>query len=429
MIVKNIRVGGFANLESFDVELLDFNALIGLNNYGKSNVISAIAFGVGFIGASVGKKDNMMAYSPFIPLNVHIDDAPFHFEIEFETSIDKAKYLVNYGFSFDWIKDKSSSGKEIRSEFLKVKEALDSKFQLHINREFDDANYLSSPTGRCNKKIKIKSDELVVNKLLNYDDLFYWRILEQINNMDILSVNTLEHPDHLFRRISNGVARVDYSLAVPKEEDVAFFIYSLKKLDQANYSLFVDAMKTLLPCVDEFSPEEIDFKKLRPKEAKKLPLTFPDKIYDIIVKEKNINQSTSILHLSSGSQKLFYVTAMAIAAEINRVPLILLEELENSIHPGLLQKLLQILNGILEHTKVMITSHSPYLLQYMDIEQVSIGMPNDKGLAIFRKIRKNKVRKITAMAAGEGMSVGDLIFDQMIDSSMGESELLTQLCD
>src|SRR5690606_11549845 len=117
-----------------------------------------IAFGVGFIGASVGKKDNMMAYSPFIPLNVHIDDAPFHFEIEFETSIDKTKYSVNYGFSFDWIKDKSSSGKQIRSEFLKVKDALDSKFQLHINREFDDANYLSSPTGRCNKKIKIKSD-------------------------------------------------------------------------------------------------------------------------------------------------------------------------------------------------------------------------------------------------------------------------------
>lgn len=429
MNIKNIKVGGFANLDKFDIPLSKFNALIALNNYGKSNVISAIDFAIDFIGAPTNQKDDMMAFKPFIPLNTHIDKDPFSFEIEFETQVSNSSHLVQYGFSFDWIKDKKAAGKQIRNEYLKIKNALDSKFQLYISRELTEANYLPSTTGRCNKKIKIKTDELVVNKLLNYDDLFFWEILEKINSIKILSVNTLEHPDRLFRTISGNVAKNEYSLAIPKEEDVAFFIYSLKELDQANYRIFSDAMKTLLPCVSNFAPQEIDFKKIRPKQNKNIPLSFPDKIYDIAVQEKNINQPSSIHYLSSGSQKLFYVTAMAIAAEINRVPLILLEELENSIHPGLMQKLLQILDGILEHTKVVVTSHSPYLLQYLETDQISIGMPNKKGLAIFRKIKKTKIKKAVALAASEGLSIGDLIFDQMIDSAMGESDFLTQLCE
>jgi len=430
MKFNKVKVGGFANVETFEAELSNFNALIALNNYGKSNVISAIKFAIDFITAPTVQKDRMMAYKPFIPLNIHIDNNPFEFEVELEVFSDDKVHILQYGFSFDWIKDEVADGRQIRSEHLKIKEKkADSKPLLYINRNSNEASYLPSPTGRCNKAIKIKSDELVVNKLLNYDDLFYWEFLKEIENLQILSVDTLEHPDRLFRRISGEVAKNEYSLAVPEETDVSFFIYSLKKLDSKNYSLFKDAMKTLLPCVSEFNPEELDFSKLKANKDKKAPLTFPDKFYDISVKETYVNQVTSINHLSSGSQKLFYVTAMAMAAEINRVPLVLLEELENSIHPGMMQKLLQILNGILEHTRIILTSHSPYLLQYLDTDKISIGLPNKKGLAIFKKIKKTKVKKLASLAASEGMSTGDLIFDLMIDSSMGESNVLTSFCE
>lgn len=429
MNLTNIGVAGISNLERFELGLSKFNPIVALNNFGKSNVISAIDFAIDFISARTSKKDDMMAFKPFIPLNIHIDKLPFEFTIEFELSLDDDIQTVQYGFSFDWIKDKKADGKQIRSEYLKVKSANDTKFKAYISRQFNDALYLPSSTGRCDKVIKIKSDELVINKLLNFDDLFYWSVLESINNLSILSVNTLEDPNRLFRKIVGDVAKTGYSLNVPKEEDVAFFIFSLMKLNHAYYSIFTDAIKTMLPCLIEFEPYEIDFKKFRTKKKTDLPLTFPDTIYDINVREKNSNQTTAINYLSSGSQKLFYVLAMAIAAEINNVPLIIFEELENSIHPGLLQKLLQILDGILENTKVLLTSHSPYLLQYLNIEQTSIGIPNNKGLAIFKKVKKTKIKKVANLAASEGISVGDLIFDQMIDSALGESEFLNELCD
>ncbi|RDC54340.1 ATP-binding protein [Pedobacter chinensis] len=429
MLIKRIEVGGFANLDRFQLELSKFNALVALNNYGKSNAIFALDFAIDFIKANTAKKDNMMAYMPYIPTNIHNDKLPYHFEIEFETGLKKDIQTVLYAFSFDWIKNKKKDGKIIRSESLKVKSAKEAKFKTYILREFEKATYLPSPSGRCDRTVKIKSDELVINKLLNFDDLFYLSILAEINEISILNVNTLEHPDKLFRRIAQDVVKTEYSVKVPEEFDVAFFIYSLEKLKSPFYNIFRDAVMTLLPCLEDFEPVEIDMKAISSRKKVNVPLEFPEKIYDIQVKERNCNQYTAIDRLSSGSQKLFYVLAMAIAAEINKVPLITFEELENSIHPGLLQKLLQILSGILENTKIMITSHSPYLLQYLDAEQISIGMPNKKGLATFRKIKKSKLKKITDIAQQEGMSFGDFIFDQMIDSAMGESEVLNELCD
>src|SRR5690606_12316427 len=148
---------------------------------------------------------------------------------------------------------------------------------------------------------------------------------------------------------------------------------------------------------------------------------FPERLYDIRVKEVNNNQQTSIDLLSSGSQKIFYILALTIAAELNKTPLITFEELENSIHPGLLQRLLIIIDGLTDNTKVLLTSHSPYLIQYLDISKIKIGMPNSKGLATFEEIKKAKFSKVVKIAEEEGVSVGDVIFDKLIECSNNES--------
>lgn len=429
MEIKRVSASGFANLDSFDLELSKFNALVALNNYGKSNAIMAVDFGIDFIGASPELRRNMMAFRPFIPINIYTEKKPFCFEVELEYKFINEDCNVLYGFSFDWAKDKKGEGKIIRSEYLKIKTlAKDSKYRQLISREDNKALYLPSASGRCDKPLKVREDELALNKLQNFDELFYIDLLDAIDTIEPLSVNTLQHPNKLFRTITDEVVKTEYSLDIPKDSDVAFFIYSLKMLDKRRFSLFSDVVKSLLPSLVEFDPIEIDVKGMRNKKKIDVPLTFPEKIYDISVKEKNCNQFTAIASLSSGSQKLFYVLAMAVAAEINEVPLIMFEELENSIHPGLLQKLLQVLAGLMEKTKVLITSHSPYLLQYLDIDEISIGIPNKKGLAVFKKIKKTKMRKATELASQAGISIGDLIFDQMIESAYGESKFLNQLC-
>lgn len=154
----------------------------------------------------------------------------------------------------------------------------------------------------------------------------------------------------------------------------------------------------------------------------------PEKFYDIRVKESYNNQETSINSISDGSKKIFYVLAVSIGADINKIPLVMFEELENSIHPALFQKLLITLNALCENTKMVISSHSPYLIKYLNAEKLKIGIPNNDGIAMFKSIKASKISRISKMASEEGVSIGDYVFSLMLDASLGDSESLNEIC-
>jgi len=57
------------------------------------------------------------------------------------------------------------------------------KFNTHISRHKGKSFYKSSETGRCDKNILIEDDNLIVNKLTNYDDLFYVEVIKELTNL------------------------------------------------------------------------------------------------------------------------------------------------------------------------------------------------------------------------------------------------------
>lgn len=429
--IVSIKIDGYANLDNVSLDLGKFNALVALNNFGKSNLISGIEFGVDFIKRPIETKKRMMAFKPVIPINKTLAFRPFSFEIEIIKKQKKEEQVIKYGYAFDWVKNDKSKGRRIKSEFLKVKtNKSDSKYKTYVNRTLKDSYYMPSPSARCDKHILIEKEDLLLNKLKNFDDLFYIDILKDLNNISVIHVDTLRDPDKLFRTIEGKIVHTDYSLEVPRSSDVGFFIYSLMKKDSNLFELFKDSIKSLLPSIEDFECLEIDLKKhANMEDDKDIPLDFPEKLYEILVKEGNNNQNTSVSNISSGSQKIFFIVAMAIAAEANNVPAITLEEIENSIHPGLLQKLLMIINSILTTTKIIVTSHSPYLIKYLDPEKIRIGLPNPVGTAQFKKIRKTKIPKLNKRAQEDGVSMGDIIFDAMIDSACGQGDFLNEICE
>jgi predicted ATPase len=183
--------------------------------------------------------------------------------------------------------------------------------------------------------------------------------------------------------------------------------------------LLKESIKSLLPNIEDFEPIEIDLKDEFEFESdsEKIPYELPEKLYDIRVKEYSNNQQTTIANISSGSKKIFYVLAMAMAGELNKIPLITFEEVENSIHPALLQRLLIIIDALCDTTKILITSHSPYLIKYLEIDDILIGIPSTDGVARFRKIKKSKQSKLMNFAIEEENSIGDFIFDKLLDNS------------
>ena len=56
MILNKVKISGIFNLKDVEISLEDLSALIAPNNYGKSNVLHAIDFGVFFTFNPSDKK-------------------------------------------------------------------------------------------------------------------------------------------------------------------------------------------------------------------------------------------------------------------------------------------------------------------------------------------------------------------------------------
>ena len=117
----------------------------------------------------------------------------------------------------------------------------------------------------------------------------------------------------------------------------------------------------------------------------------------------------------------------AIIADIEGLSLIEIEEPENSIHPALLQSYLNVLSQFAGNCRILISSHSPYIVQYVNTADIYIGRPNRSGLAQFSRIKNSKVKELLEDCKQGNESVGDYIFDLLSGSDDYTAILLEYL--
>lgn len=431
MKLSQITVGGYANIEKVTLSLSNICALLAYNNFGKSNVLSAIMFGLTYLKTEASEKTKrMMNCLSCIPINNKIAGQDFIFQIEGEIDVNGKKSFISYGYNFAW--PQTNTSPYIVSEFLKVRNVEDLKVKTYIKREGNRCSYLSSETGRCSTSLKVDNNQLALNKLGNYDHLFYIDVIQEILNLNIVETQSLADPKSFFRTISILDEQPLFSgdlNNIPDFSSSAYYIYNLKNSNKHAYSLFKDAVAHLIPSIVDFEPVKIDLKKqvARFNGDKDVPFHLPEYIYDIRVKEKNLNQQVKIDRLSSGTKRIFYLLLMTIAAQLNNVPLILIEELENSIHPSLFQSLLSTIKSLAGDTQIILTSHSPYLLQYLKPELLYVGIPNEDDIAIFKKIKSSKIKSLIRDASMCDMSLGDYLFDLLGRINDSTDTLVTKI--
>ncbi len=412
--LNKITIRGFRNIEKFSIDLKDITSLLAPNNYGKSNAMTAIAFGFQFIKSLPKTRLGMMGDQSWISINKEIAGKPFVFEEE--GAIDDNTDFI-YGFSFEWKRNRRNdkedvSDGQIVSEYLQVKSKNGEKpkFTKLINRTSGNkAMYMPSPTGRCNKEISIEPSELVLNKLYNYDDLFYHDSIEIIKNIEIKWIDTLANPESFF--IPHMLVK-DGKRQLIVESWISKYLYELKQNDKDNFELLVSAITNLVPTIEMIDPVVINNINLKIDDD--APFELPDQ-YDIIVKERNNNQQTRFQLLSTGSMKILNLLTAVIKSQKDGVQLLLVEELENSIHPRLLQSLLSSISDFLGGTKLLFTSHSPNLAKYLSAPQLYIGLPSEKGFVDFHTLKPSKVTHVLKIASAGEMSLGEYLFDLMLD--------------
>jgi hypothetical protein len=408
-IIRKIRICGVTNIAEVSIPLSELTALLAPNNYGKSNLLVAVEFGVRFLTATPSQRREMMSQRGLIPINNSMAGQAFEFEII--GSAGDTDY--EYGYRFEWATTMNElPGCRIIGEWLRSKSIDEPKFRQLLKRDSATvALMVPTPAGRCNKPVTVDADVLALDRLVAIEKIFFAPLVQTLTTISVYRVNTLNNPDGIFSRPYPQSGVGGYSTAMPGDGEIGYFINSLRQLASEQYSLLRSTLLQLLPGIEDFEPVQVDL-----SQKSDVPFQMPNSWFDIRVKERHNNQYTSINSVSTGCKKILYVLSMAVAASLNGVQLLMFEELENSVHPRLLQSLLQVVTTLSGDTRVMTTSHSPFLVKYLRPERIWLGMPSSEGVADFRTIKPAKVKRVLQMASGEDTSVGEYLFEMMLDA-------------
>lgn len=429
MRLERVSVHGFRNIYNTTLHFNDILALISLNSFGKSNLLSAIDFGTEFIWRAGDTKHKMMRWRRGVPLNRNLASEDFRFELEMTTQREGDTYWVTYGYQFKWIRD-SGQGARITGEWLKVKkQERNQKYSQFLLRQDQSAKYKKAETGRCDHPIEISPNELVINKLSAYDDLFFLDIVKAIN---ALRVHVERHLDAKYAYEPEPFIRTDLQeLEIDNIRDVPRAIFNLKNQCPDRYKLLINSYQLLFPQIEHLEVGQATLKsKFELNIPEDVPLKVADEIIVLRVIDKNLNQAIDFANMSDGAKRVLLLLTCTILADINGLFLVAIEEPDNCIHPGLFQHLLSILSQITENCRILITSHSPYLVQFLNPENIYIGLPSRDGIARFANIRSTCQKSLIRDAMAVGMTTGEYLFDLISGSDDDIEELAQYLeCD
>lgn len=423
MKLRRIDVNGFRNVKETSLIFDSMLSLVSLNSYGKSNLLKSIDFGIDFIKLDSNDKKKSMKWDKAIPLNKEIARENFFIEIEFIDTVGADSYSVIYGYEFEWAK-KDNKGAKIVSEYLKSKlNEKNQKYNYLVKRDTKSSLYKTAITGRCDKKINIENNELIINKLEAYDDLYFIDIVKSINNLTTYIDRHLDpersyQPDPIIRKGTNDLSIGSTNL--PRA------LYYLKKHHEDKYELLIDAYLQLFPQFNKIVVKEFTLTPTKLKDfPEDVPFVLTDKIHVVYISDVHLNQPINVEGISDGAKRVLLLLTNIILAEINGLSLIAIEEPENSVHPSLLQSYLRIIASLLDDCQIILTSHSPYIIKYQNPDSIYIGMPNDTGVAQFKRINKTGQNAIIKDAEEYNMSIGDYIFD-LLSGTETEYEILAE---
>src|SRR6266852_932958 len=142
--------------------------------------------------------------------------------------------------------------------------------------------------------------------------------------------------------------------------NIADYLFDIRKRDQSAFDGIVDTLKYVLPYAEDFQPTI----------ASGL-----DRMIYLRMKEGEFTLPSWLL--STGTLRL--VGILALLRHPDPPPLMVFEELENSLDPSSLSLIIEEIRNALEsgRTQIIATTHSPYLLDLLDLSQIVLVERSD----------------------------------------------------
>ena len=144
--------------------------------------------------------------------------------------------------------------------------------------------------------------------------------------------------------------------------------------------------------------------RTQPTEDEFVPMLTRETGKGIFVRFQGYDADVPATHLSEGILLMLAYLAVLYSPEPPR--LLLIEEPENGIHPKRLQEVLAILRQLVseqQHTQIILTTHSPYVLDSFQPEEVTLCHKNESGKVSVRRLSESKTvrEQIDIFSLGE----------------------------
>ena len=350
--VRQVRIRNFKSIAICDVELKRLTVLAGRNGSGKSNFLDALRFVVDGLQASLvhalksrGGIDDVRRRSTGHPRN---------FSIELTINLDRQ--IATYGFE---IAGRAGGGFVVKRERLKILD-MNNRPVAHYRVEdatLADASQKSMPPTASDRLYLVNAAGLPEFRGV-YDAL----LTMGFYNLNPQAMKEFQSPDagELLHRDGANIASVIGRIEAEKPE--------VKKRIQTY-------LASIVPGISDFS---------RITHGPRETLQFRQKVVGSENPWKFYANS-----MSDGTLRALgiLVAVMQLADRQNPVRLVGIEEPETALHAAAAGALVESLREAALHTQVVITSHSPDILDQIDIE-------NDQLLACAASEGNTKVGQI-----------------------------------
>jgi hypothetical protein len=357
-----------------------------------------------------------------------MENDEYLFEIIFEDgSLGEYKY-VKYGYSFKWHRD-DDSGDIITNEWIEARENTSVRYTSFLKR--DESKYRRGKSTSAYRKIEIDGLQLAIDVLGLVEDIEIIDVIKSIQSISFRICSSLDLRDRYQPSPLEYIEDEEDAIRFD-DADVPKALCVLQKKDPELYSVFEDAVYTLFPEFTSINLNEytltdqqsnvqtitvkVDNKEIS-SDGEDIPFKLREHIYRLFVKSEYLNQPVSMANMSTGTKRVIWLLANAFISNYVNTGIVGVEEIETSIHPKMMRQLLEVLDEALGDAPLIVSSHSPYLVQYLKPEKIYIGIPNNDGVAEFRRIQKNKVKLLLNNARDLGLSVGEYIFELLSGDS------------
>ena len=417
MKINKFVINGYKNIENVEIELTNITALMSLNSRGKSNLLKGLMYGLSILISSPQVRNQIYFSNRNLsrPLCEETKDTPYFLSIAFETKLKEKKCDVEYQISIDWTSDKNI---HILNEALKLR-FDSSRYTTYYSREDNVVKYKATENRGCENPFNIEecSPKTIIDLLFD-KKVYYQSIIEDLVNINYLIDrhfdNSLTYLSVVPKNNEN-----EFSFGGNKPESTAENLYLLKKNYIKSYERIQSAIYVLFPEIIE-----INVNKIETTQAIGMP-----NYYELYVKQKYINEYIMCSEMSDGFKRVLnYLLSLSIA-QIKGLSLVALEEPENSINPTMLGKFVQIIAEFSSSFNIIITSHSPFLLQYLSLSKIYIGIDRNNGNVDFRRIKSTYINRVNERSEKLEINTGSYIFDVLSNEDKMNKEILKEALD